>query len=95
MYNTHRGMIPQPNNRLNELLEQLRQEFDNQSRTAGDYEHQGMRPRHQGSPGTEPSLPFAPIVLTNSQVAGQVQEMEQIRAKIYQLEQAQIKIKQE
>ena len=41
------------------------------------------------------SLPFAPIVLTNPQVAGQVQEMEQISAKIYQLEQAQIKIKQE
>jgi hypothetical protein len=40
MYNAHRGMVPAPNSRLSELLEQLRQEFDNQSRSTGEFEHQ-------------------------------------------------------
>ncbi|KAL2786046.1 WD40 repeat-like protein [Aspergillus keveii] len=68
MYNTHRGMVPAPNSRLNELLDQLRQEFENQSRSTGEFEHQ---------------------------LTGQLQEMEMIRQKVYQLEQAQIKMKQD
>lgn len=40
MYNAHRGMVPAPNNRLTELLEQLRQEFESQSRSTGEFEHQ-------------------------------------------------------
>jgi len=68
MYNTHRGMVPAPNSRLTELLEQLRQEFENQSRSTGEFEHQ---------------------------LTGQLQEMEMIRTKVYQLEQAQIKMKQD
>jgi hypothetical protein len=40
MYNAHRGLVPQPNNRLSELLDQVRAEFDNQAGRAGDYEHQ-------------------------------------------------------
>ena len=40
MYNTHRGMVPAPNSRLTELLDQLRQEFENQSRSTGEFEHQ-------------------------------------------------------
>ncbi|KAF7125495.1 hypothetical protein CNMCM5793_001734 [Aspergillus hiratsukae] len=68
MYNTHRGMVPAPNSRLTELLDQLRQEFENQSRSTGEFEHQ---------------------------LTGQLQEMEMIRQKVYQLEQAQIKMKQE
>jgi hypothetical protein len=40
MYNAHRGMVPAPNSRLTELLEQLRQEFDSQSRSTGEFEHQ-------------------------------------------------------
>jgi hypothetical protein len=40
MYNAHRGMVPAPNSRLNELLDQLRQEFENQSRSTGEFEHQ-------------------------------------------------------
>lgn len=42
MYNTHRGMVPAPNSRLTELLDQLRQEFENQSRSTGEFEHQCM-----------------------------------------------------
>jgi glucose repression regulatory protein TUP1 len=46
MYNSHRPMPggpgpgPSPNNRLAELLDQVRQEFDNQANRAGDYEQQ-------------------------------------------------------
>ncbi|PKY06888.1 WD40 repeat-like protein [Aspergillus campestris IBT 28561] len=68
MYNTHRGMVPPPNSRLTELLDQLRQEFETQTRSTGEFEHQ---------------------------LTGQLQEMEMIRQKVYQLEQAQIKMKQE
>lgn len=42
MYNAHRGMVPAPNSRLTELLDQLRQEFENQSRNTGEFEHQSM-----------------------------------------------------
>ncbi|KAJ5204044.1 Transcriptional repressor rco-1 [Penicillium cinerascens] len=68
MYNTHRGMVPAPNSRLTELLDQLRQEFETQTRSTGEYEHQ---------------------------LTGQLQEMEMIRQKVYQLEQTQIKMKQD
>lgn len=40
MYNAHRGMVPAPNSRLSELLDQLRQEFETQSRSTGEFEHQ-------------------------------------------------------
>lgn len=41
MYNAHRGMVPgAPNNRLAELLEQVRQEFEAEAGRAGDYERQ-------------------------------------------------------
>lgn len=42
MYNAHRGMVPAPNSRLTELLDQLRQEFETQSRSTGEFEHQRM-----------------------------------------------------
>ncbi|KAK2811860.1 hypothetical protein FQN50_001898 [Emmonsiellopsis sp. PD_5] len=61
-------MVAAPNARLTELLDQLRQEYENQSRSTGEFEHQ---------------------------LTGQLQEMEMIRQKVYQLEQAQIKMKQE
>ncbi|KAL8755844.1 MAG: hypothetical protein Q9199_003356 [Rusavskia elegans] len=38
MYNAHRGMVPAPNSRLNELLDQVRQEFDSQQNRTGEYE---------------------------------------------------------
>lgn len=41
MYNSHRGMVPPaPSNRLAELMEQLRAEFETQAGRAGEYEHQ-------------------------------------------------------
>ena len=66
--NPHRGMQPTANNRLNELFDSLRAEFDSQSRSSEQIE---------------------------GQVANQIQELEMIRNKVYQLEQAQIKLKQE
>ncbi|KAI9841971.1 MAG: general transcription repressor [Thelocarpon superellum] len=67
MYNSHRGMVTAPNNRLTELLDQLRAEFENQAGRTGEYEHQ---------------------------IATQMNEMELVRQKVYQLEQTQIAIKQ-
>src|ERR1700759_354877 len=58
----------QPNHRLNEILDSLRAEFDNQSRSSEQVE---------------------------SQVTQQIQEMELIRNKVYQLEQNQLKMKQD
>jgi hypothetical protein len=40
MYNAHRGMVPVPSNRLSELLDQVRAEFDNQAGRSSDYEVQ-------------------------------------------------------
>ncbi len=66
--NPHRGMQPAPNARLNEIFDQLRAEFESQSRSTDQIE---------------------------SQVGTQIQEMEMIRNKVYQLEQTQIKLKQD
>jgi hypothetical protein len=38
MYNSHRGMVPAPS-RLNELLDQVRAEFESQQARNGEYEH--------------------------------------------------------
>ena len=42
MYNAHRGMMAHqvPNNRLTELLDQIRAEFDSQLGQAGRSEHE-------------------------------------------------------
>ena len=40
MYNAHRGMVPAPSNRLSELLDQVRAEFENQAGRSSDYEVQ-------------------------------------------------------
>lgn len=61
-------MVPTaPNNRLNELLDQVRQEFENQQTRTGEYEQN---------------------------MANQLQEMEMVRQKVYNLEQTQIAMKQ-
>ncbi|CAZ81408.1 unnamed protein product [Tuber melanosporum] len=39
MYSSHRGMVPAPNSRLTELLEQVRQEFAEQQSRSSEYEH--------------------------------------------------------
>ena len=68
--NPNLGPAPpgQPNQRLNELLESLRQEFDNVNRSSEQVENQ---------------------------VTQQIQEMDLIRNKVYQLEQSQLKMKQD
>ena len=40
MYNAHRGMVPASNNRLTELLDQVRAEFDNQQSRTAEYDQQ-------------------------------------------------------
>ena len=40
MYNAHRGMAAMPTQRLNELLDQIRAEFENQQNRSGEYEQQ-------------------------------------------------------
>ncbi|KAF4555422.1 Transcriptional repressor rco-1-like protein [Elsinoe fawcettii] len=69
MYNAHRGMPgpAPPNSRLQELLEQIRTEFDAQGGRTNEYEHQ---------------------------IAAQIQEMDLIRGKIFQIEQSHISMKQ-
>jgi hypothetical protein len=66
MYNAHRGMVPAPNARLTELFDQLRQEYENQSRSTGEFEHQRMSPSHpQWFSRPEISLP-TPVALCDS-----------------------------
>ncbi|MCJ1227740.1 general transcription repressor [Toensbergia leucococca] len=67
MYSAHRGMVPAPANRLNELLDQVRAEFDTQQSRTDDYEQR---------------------------LTVQMQEMEMVRQKVYNLEQTQLAIKQ-
>ncbi|KAI6807505.1 hypothetical protein KC350_g13754, partial [Hortaea werneckii] len=70
MYPQHRPQqAPAPPNRLGDLLEQVRAEFDAQATRSNDYDHQYPA------------------------VAGQLNEMELIRSKIYQLEQTHIAMK--
>lgn len=65
MYNAHRGMVPAPNSRLSELLDQLRQEFENQSRSTGEFEHQCVYKFlfSFGSTSLFGVVPFAHLVL--------------------------------
>jgi hypothetical protein len=49
MYNSHRGMPPGPgNNRLNELLDGIRAEFETQARASTEYEHSSKLPLYPG-----------------------------------------------
>jgi hypothetical protein len=58
MYNAHRGMVPAPNARLTELFDQLRQEYENQSRSTGEFEHQRMSPSPSTVVLAAPNFPF-------------------------------------
>ena len=58
-HNPHRGLGPvNGNNRLNELLDQVRAEFDTQARNSGEYEQQ-----------CESSFPSSPSISTLRQTA--------------------------
>ncbi|KAI9797738.1 MAG: general transcription repressor [Candelina submexicana] len=108
MYNSHRGMVAAPNNRLTELLDQVRAEFENQAgRAAGEYEqqstfasHGSARLRHYWADSEEFARPMIQALnvsnanLSYDAVANQMQEMEMVRSKVYHLEQGQIAIKQ-
>ncbi|KAL1959994.1 hypothetical protein VTO42DRAFT_662 [Malbranchea cinnamomea] len=68
MYNAHRALPPGNSSRMLELLDQVRQEYENTTRSSGEIEHQ---------------------------MTGQIQELEMIRQKVFQLEQAQLQMKQD
>ncbi|KAL2050771.1 hypothetical protein ABVK25_009009 [Lepraria finkii] len=69
MYNAHRGMVQPPsnNNRLSDLFDQIRREFDAHSQERAGEHDQNM--------------------------AAQMQEMELVRQKVYELERNQMQIK--
>jgi glucose repression regulatory protein TUP1 len=95
------GGVPPANGgagRLNELLEQIRAEFESHVRQTETYEHQS---RFYPSPAASTAalwmdavLSARPNALTYPPVQAQVQEMQMIREKVYQMEQAQIGLKQ-
>ncbi|MBE7180628.1 MAG: hypothetical protein INR71_05355 [Terriglobus roseus] len=51
MYNAHRGMVPAaaPNSRLNDLIEQMRHEFEASAARAAEYEGQRTFHLHPAS----------------------------------------------
>ena len=92
MYPGHRGMggMPPVNGaaaRLNELLDQIRAEFEAHLRQTETYEHQ-----------SKPSASRVPDHFSSANscltVSSQVSEMTLIRDKVYQMEQAQMSLKQ-
>lgn len=92
MYPAHRGMggVPPGNgNRINELLDQIRAEFDSQVRASESYEHQSeCRP-------PPPSLILPDTGwLTIGAVQAQVNEMQMVREKVYNMEQTHLTLKQ-
>lgn len=98
MYNPHRGIGPaQPpgSSRLNELLDGIRQEFEVQARASGDYEHSS-----KSSPcGTQRSRRLLNTSTHRTQltyllVSQQITEMQMVREKVYQMEQAHLALKQ-
>ncbi len=143
MYNAHRGMVQPPsssNNRLSELFDQIRREFDTHSQErAGEHDQnsefvcfylvlyrkfgtctspllrhrqtQTLRPllslclwqdvarerrtRELASMGTKKEVMRLRQLLTEFQntVAAQMQEMELVRQKVYELERQQLNIK--
>lgn len=91
MYPGHRGMgaMPPANGaaaRLNELLDQIRAEFEAHLRQTETYEHQS---KHPASRVDHPRGADSCLL-----VSSQVNEMTLIRDKVYQMEQAQMSLKQ-
>jgi len=93
MYNAHRGMMPHqaPTNRLTELLEQIRVEFDTQAGSLGD----SARERDQMGGLLNNALVQYSLTDCRWPVQNQIRELELIRDKIYQLEQQHISMKSE
>lgn len=111
MYPGHRGMggVPPAGSggagRLNELLDQIRAEFESHVRQTETYEHQSKCSCRRAlvasclvgwaDPGLGVAWPHQ-VDGANSCpiVQAQVQEMQMIREKVYQMEQAQMGLKQ-
>ena len=88
MYNAHRGMVPPtgtaPSQRLNELVEALRAEVEAESQRGAEYEGQS-------------SLRLAASALDAklALVQRHLQEVDMIRAKVYNLEQQHSNVKKQ
>jgi len=97
----HRGMggVPPGGNgasRLNELLDNIRSEFETQVRQCENYEHQSeharpCRPEHHYPSRAQP---LQPQLLTCVAVQTQVNEMQLVREKVYAMEQTHMALKQ-
>lgn len=106
MYNSHRGMVPAPNNRLTELLDQVRVEFENQQARSGEYEHKSMSIFYNiSSVTTLENWPFGSLINTAAYriynvcfanlttVQQQTGEMDLVRQTVFQLEAAHASMK--
>lgn len=83
--------------RLNELLDQIRSEFETQLRQSENYEHQSKHPSpsvasRQLSHSLASSTPR--YMLTVTVVQTQVNEMQLVREKVYAMEQTHMALKQ-
>lgn len=96
-YPPPRAMVPQggPSQRLNELLDNIRTEFETESQRSVDYEGQSKSQSHSQSqsppPPTLTNGGGAPISvsfdgLTRWAVSRHINEIELIRSKVYSLE---------
>jgi glucose repression regulatory protein TUP1 len=88
---SHRGMGAPPSNvsRLNELLDQIRAEFESQVRQVDGFEHQSEFIRYSGRWRPEShKRQLTPIV------SAQVSEMQLVREKVYAMEQTHMTLKQ-
>jgi hypothetical protein len=92
MYGNHRGLgAPSGNNRLNELLDGIRAEFESQARASGEYEHSSKLCPCGGREGDSGWDYANHLPQTVSQ---QIQEMQMVREKVYAMEQTHLALKQ-
>lgn len=90
----HNPRMGPPNARFNELLDQLRSEFDTHIRAGESYEHQST-PLLNPDRLARPSVCLIRAVLTTTaSVNAQVNEMQLVREKVYQMEQTHMTLKQ-
>lgn len=85
------GVPPGSSARLNELLEQIRAEFDTQIRQTEGFEHQSKSSYYSYD---HPYLAYEPRSLTHAIVSAQVSEMQLVREKVYAMEQTHMTLKQ-
>jgi general transcriptional corepressor TUP1 len=83
----HNPRMGPPSGRFNEMLDQLRQEFESQLRANEGYEHQRKNI-------TVARASWQVVEADETAVNAQVNEMQMVREKVYQMEQTQMSLKQ-